>query len=424
MMFGLYRALTTAGKPLIALYLAARKRRGKEDLARFSERLGYASCERPAGFLIWLHAASVGESLSALPLIERLCAQDGVSVLVTTGTLTSARLMAERLPPKAVHQYVPVDRPAGVRRFLTHWQPDLALWIESEFWPNLIWETAGQGVPLVLLNGRISDRSFVRWQRFPGMIRTLLGCFALCLGQTERDAMRLERLGAPRTACRGNLKFSTPPLPFDEGKLALLQAALGGRPCWLAASTHAGEETIAAAVHRRLASMHPGVLTVIVPRHPQRGDAIAGLLRAEGMTVALRSMQEALTPTTDIYIANTMGELGLFYRLCPVSFIGRSLAKGGGQNPLEAARLRCAVLFGPRMENFDEIARRMTEARAAWQVADEQELAAAVGALLTDESERSAWGSRAARFAETEADALDRVMLELAPFLPSELEAK
>ena len=419
MILGFYRTLTHIGKPLIDLYLHSRKRRGKEDLARFPERLGQASLERPAGPVIWLHAASVGESLSALPLIERLCETFPVHVLVTTGTITSARLMAERLPKGAFHQYVPVDRPAGIRRFLDHWRPDLALWIESEFWPNLICETAARHVPLILLNGRISDRSFIRWQRFPKFIRTLLNQFSLCLGQSERDAERLGVLGAPRVACCGNLKFAVPPLPFDPALLETLQASLAGRPCWLAASTHAGEEAIIADVHEQLAKTYPNLLTVIVPRHPQRGEEIAALLRGRASVVALRSAKEPLSPETSFYVANTLGELGLFYRLCPISFIGRSLAKGGGQNPLEAARLGSVVLFGPQMENFDEIARRMTEAQAAWQVADGKELATAVNALLNDAVLRDQWADRAKAFAGTEADVLDRVVQELTPFVQS-----
>ena len=417
MILDTYRAALRIGKPLIDLYLASRKRRGKEDPVRFPERLGEASMERPSGPLVWLHAASVGESLSALPLIERLIASFPVCVLVTTGTITSARLMAERLPSGAFHQYVPIDHPDCVGRFLDYWRPDLALWIESEFWPTLVSETAAKGVPLVLLNGRVSDRSFRRWKRFSGLIRTLLQGFALCLGQTERDAERLSVLGAPRVSCKGNLKFATPLLPYNPEVLEDLKKQIEERPLWLAASTHAGEEEIIAEVHERLARTRPDLLTLIVPRHPQRGAEIVTLLRARGHGAALRSAGEGVTRASTFYVADTMGELGIFYRLSGISFIGRSLAKGGGQNPLEAARLGNAVLFGPRMENFDEIAARMTRAEAAMQVADGSELASVIATLLDDTTLRDKWGQRAAAFAGSEADVLERVMQELAPYL-------
>lgn len=417
MILDTYRLALRIGKPLIDLYLASRKRRGKEDPVRFPERLGDVSMERPSGPLVWVHAASVGESLSALPLIERVIAAFPVRVLVTTGTVTSARLMSERLPPGAFHQYVPIDYLDCVRRFLDHWRPDLALWIESEFWPMLISETTAKGVPLILLNGRVSDRSFRRWKRFPCLIRTLLQSFSLCLGQTERDAGRLSVLGALRVACKGNLKFATPLLPYSPDILEDLRKQVAGRPVWLAASTHAGEEVIVAEVHEHLARTRSDLLTIIVPRHPQRGAEIASLLQARGHTVARRSAGEDISQGSMFYIADTMGELGIFYRLSGVSFIGRSLAKGGGQNPLEAARLRNAVLFGPRMENFDEIAARMIQADAAIQVADGTELASAVGRLLDDPVMRDGRGRQAAAFAGSEADVLERVMQELDPYL-------
>ena len=252
MIFSLYRGLTRIGGPLIDLYLARRLKRGKEHPARFPERKGIAGQERPAGPLVWLHAASVGEAVSMLPIVEALQGRGGLTVLVTTGTVTSAAMMADRLPEGAIHQFVPVDRPAWVQRFLDHWRPSLALWVESEFWPNLLTETARRKIPLVLLNGRVSDRSFRRWRKMPDFIGGLLSGFALCLGQTEEDARRLAALGAPKTACLGNLKFAAPALPADAVALAGLIETLGRRPCWLAASTHAGEEIGRASCRERV----------------------------------------------------------------------------------------------------------------------------------------------------------------------------
>jgi 3-deoxy-D-manno-octulosonic-acid transferase len=414
----LYRAATWAGLPLIRLYLAYRRGRGKEDRARFGERLGIPGCARPEGPLIWAHAASVGESLALLPLIARIrILRPDAHVLMTTGTMTSARLLADRLPAGAFHQFVPVDRRAYVRRFLDHWRPDLVLWSESEFWPNLVSEPAARGIPMILVQGRVSDRSLAGWRRSPALIQKLLAGFALCLAQSEDDARRLETLGARRIVCRGNLKFAAPALPADDDELARLTAAFKARPRWLAASTHPGEEALAARVHQHLKKNHPGLLTLVVPRHPERGPAIAEELGALGLKVAQRSAAEPIVSATDIYLADTLGELGLFYRLAPLAFVGKSLVPLGGQNPLEPARLGCAVVHGPHMTNFADIVRRMTAAGASLEVADEAALAAAVDRLLTDEPARTRLAAAAQAFAAAEGGALDAAIAELKPYL-------
>jgi 3-deoxy-D-manno-octulosonic-acid transferase len=426
MILGLYRAITYSTGPVIRLYLALRRLSGKEDPRRFSERLGVAGLARPDGYLVWIHAASVGESLSMLPLIERLADEKpGGHVLITTGTVTSAAIMAERLPGGAFHQYVPVDRPGYVNRFLEHWRPDLALWAESEFWPNLISSITAKKIPLILINGRISPASFSGWRRFPGLIAGLLAGFDLCLGQTEGDADRLRSLGAKDAKCVGNIKFAAPPLPADRDDLAKWTRGLAGRPRWLAASTHAGEEKIAGEIHRKLKSRHPGLLTLIVPRHPGRGPAVRRELGNDGLCVALRSASDAITRQTDVYIADTMGELGTFFRLAGVVFMGKSLiALGGqgggnmgGQNPLEPARLGCAVLFGPHMANFTEIGGRMTAAGGALQVAGAGALQDAVDALLGDRQKRESMAKAARSFAEAEAGVMEKIMAELSPFI-------
>ena len=417
-MLGLYRFLTTLGAPVIHVYLGRRIKAGKEDPHRFNERLGRPALARPDGPLIWLHGASVGEAMSLLTLIARLkTAVPAANILVTTGTVTSARMLADRLPKGAVHQYVPVDRMAYVRRFLDHWRPDLTLWAESEFWPNLISETAVRGNPLVLVNGRISPRSFKGWSRAPKFIAGLLGGFALCLGQTEGDAERLRALGAAGARSVGNLKFAADPLPADAERLADMRAATAGRPLWLAASTWAGEEDIAWRVHQDHAAAHPGLLTIIVPRHPNRGPEIAAQLAAQGAKVKRRGAGDMPDARTEVYIADTMGELGLFFTLAPVVFMGKSLSAEGGQNLLEPARLGCAVLHGPRMINFADMGARMAAAGASLPVADGAGLSAAVGRLLGDAGEAEAFAARARTFAQAEAGVIDRLMAELAPYL-------
>ena len=424
MIHALYRALTIVGGPLIGLYLKRRMARGKEDSARFGERLGRPGLARPEGRLVWLHAASVGESLSLLTLVERLAARPGWRVLMTTGTVTSARLMAERLPPGALHQYVPVDRPAFVRAFLDHWRPDLVLWAESDFWPNMLDAIRRRAVPLVLVQGRVSAKSFAGWQRARGFIHRLLSGFTLCLGQTPEDAARLAALGAKRVDCLGNLKMAISPLPADEAELARLRAATAGRPLWLAASTHPGEEAVAARVHRALAARFPGLLTVIVPRHPHRGAEIRAELAALGVAATLRSAGEAMDAA--IHVTDTMGELGLFYRLSPIVLVGKSLpeaASGGGQNPFEPAQLGAAVLFGPRMDNFPGMAPAMLAAGAALQVADAAALEQALAALLSDPETLARHRAAATAWAAGGAEALEAVLGILDPLL-TEAEAR
>ncbi len=414
----IYRGVTVAGGPLIRAWLRCRRAQGKEDIRRFAERFGQASMPRPAGRLIWLHGASVGEGLSMLPLIVRLRAmRPDATILVTTGTVTSARLMAERLPAGVIHQFVPVDRPDWVGRFLDHWRPDLAIWFESEFWPNLISAVTARRIPVALLNGRVSDRSWRRWQRAPAAIAELLAAFSLVAGQTAEDAERLRRLGAASATNLGNLKFAADPLPAADGELANLTLTFADRPRWLAASTHAGEEDIAAQVHTRLAPRFPGLLTLIVPRHTERGDAIVRMLKSHGLTVAQRSHSTMPDSQDQVYVADTMGEMGLFYRLAGIVFIGGSLVPHGGQNPLEPARLDNAILFGPGMANFREMAERMTASGSAEVVADAESLAVAVARLLADPEERAQRAAAARRFAQGEAQVLDRVLAALAPLL-------
>ncbi|MBF0354159.1 MAG: 3-deoxy-D-manno-octulosonic acid transferase [Alphaproteobacteria bacterium] len=415
MMLHLYRGLTSTIGPILPIYLAGRQRRGKEDAVRMPERMGRYSHPRPQGKLIWIHGASVGEALSVLPLIEKLVARH--TVLLTTGTVTSARMIAGRLPANAIHQFVPVDRAPWVRRFLDHWKPDLALWLESELWPNLIAETSNRSIPMALINGRVSDRSFANWRRFSGLARRLLGAFDLCLGQTEEDSQRLHALGARRVATPGNLKFSAPQLPVDTEELRRLEASHLARPSWIAASTHAGEEMMAGRVHLALKSRHPDLLTLIAPRHPERGDDIALDLREMGLTVAQRSKQEEVTSATNIHLADTMGEMGLFYRLTPIAFMGKSMLAAGGQNPIEPAKLGVAVVMGPRMDNFRDVAHRLLIVGAAREVSDEHSLIREISHLLDHEIERRCLADAALSFAGNEAGVLNRILSALSPLL-------
>jgi len=423
-MLGIYRLVSVLAAPLVEKYLRRRLQQGKEDQTRFPERLGKEMAARPQGVLVWIHAASVGESLSALPIINRLLKTSvPPHILVTTGTLTSARIMAERLPEGALHQYVPVDLLYPVRRFLDHWQPDLALWIESEFWPNLMLETHRRDIPMILVNARISERSFAIWRRLPFLIRPLLETFSLSLGQDDTEAERLTALGAKKVAAPGNLKYVAAPLPADETELTRMREMCRGRILWLAASTHPGEEEIVSEVDRNLRAYFPNLLTIIVPRHPGRGAAIDRILRADGHTVVRRSTDDAAGPETDIYLADTLGELGLFYRLARAVFIGGSLVHHGGQNPLEPGQLGCAIVFGPHTENFREVIAEMRAGDAAIEVADADGLVKAMTLLLSDPAQCEAMGKRAADIAGSKQAVLGEILSLITPFI-QQIEAK
>ncbi len=412
----LYRGLTTAGLPLFLRLLSRRVKRGREDAARLGERMGRAGAPRPEGPLIWLHAASIGEAQSVLVLIERLLGQrSDLSVLLTTGTVTSARLMGERLPARARHQFVPLDRRTWVRAFLDHWRPDAALWVESELWPNMILETAARGIPMALVNARLSQTAHASWRRARKSAARLLAAFDIVLAQDEVTASRLRDLGAGEVAVTGTLKFAAAPLPADAAALAGMKSQLGDRPCWLAASVHPGEAEAVARVHLGLRGARPDLLTLVVPRHPARAPDFAAVMAQAGLTTAFRSAGEA--PSGDVYIADTVGELGLFYRLAPVCFIGGSLVPHGGQNLLEAAQLDCAVVHGPNMQNFQTVATEMAAAGGCMEIAHAAGLAGAIEALLDDPARRTDLTAAARDMADAKGAVLDLALARLAPVL-------
>jgi 3-deoxy-D-manno-octulosonic-acid transferase len=411
-----YRLLAAAAAPLAPLLLARRLKRGKENGARLDERRGGGVNLRPHGAVVWLHAASVGELASVLPLIGRIAARD-VNVLVTTGTVTSSELAGERLPAGVIHQFLPLDAPRFMRRFLDRWQPDLALFVESDLWPNMMIETSRRGVPMILINGRLSDNSFQRWRRLPKTIGNLLRRFDLCLAGTAADAMRLTELGAPRVLISGNLKLDVPPPPADPNSLRQLSDAIAGRPVIAATSTHAGEDALMIEAHNKLRGNFPSLLTMIAPRHAERGQDIADIAQAAGLKAALRSRGELPGRATDIYIADTMGELGLIYRLAPVVFVGGSLVERGGQNPIEPAKLGAAILHGPHVWNFAEIYDALDQARGAEAVLDADRLIAAFGAMLSDPKACARSAEAARETVDALGGALDRTLQSLDPYL-------
>jgi 3-deoxy-D-manno-octulosonic-acid transferase len=400
----LWAGLASAIAPGLRVMLRRRQARGKELPGRLAERWGEDRTPRPAGRLLWLHAASVGETVSVLPVLAALPAD--LTVLMTTGTVTSAALLNRRLAmgleQRVLHRFVPLDVPGWVARFLDHWRPDVAAFVESELWPNMIAACRSRGVRLMLVNARMSVGSFRWWRRAPGFARRVLGSFESVRAQSSADAERLVALGARGVSAPGDLKFAALPLPVDGAELERLRGVLGERPVWLAASTHPGEEEIVIEVHRRLVEAHPGLVTVIAPRHPERGADVAGL--AAGLSVTRRSLDQG-PPEGGIWVADTLGELGLLYRLAGIAFVGRSLAAHGGQNPLEPARLGCAVAVGPHVENFIGAVGVLDAAGALAHVSGAADLAAWVDGMLRDPAARAAMG-RAAEAAATRYEAL------------------
>ncbi len=416
-----YRTTMSLLRPFAPLILKVRERSGKEDPRRRGERLGYASIARPKGVVCWVHAASVGETNAVLPVIEALgAARPDLHFLLTTGTVTSAGLAERRLGPNAVHQYVPLDAPEYAARFLEHWQPDLAVFTESEIWPSLILDTAVRNIPIALVNARLSHRSRRRWQRNKAMAVPLFSRFSIILAQNDRMALGFSALGARNVVSVGNLKIDAPPPPVDLQELDRLKAALGERPVFAAASTHEGEEESIAVAHRALARRFEGLCTIIAPRHPERGTAIAEMLKNLGFTVAQRSLGALPGPRTEIYIADTIGELGTLFALAPVAFVGGSLVDRGGQNPIEAIRHGAAVLTGPHWHNFRDAYRALLRHGGAIEVHSSTDIAAAVSKILDSPAELQSMRAGAEQALDTLSGALDKTVEALLRYLPDE----
>jgi 3-deoxy-D-manno-octulosonic-acid transferase len=412
----LYAAAGRIATPVAGAMLRLRSLRRKEDSARRRERFGVASHARPPGALVWVHAASVGETVAALPLVKRL-ASSGAAILLTTGTVTAAELARRRLPGPAIHQFVPIDTPSAVRRFLDHWRPDLALFMESELWPTTLRALSERSLPLVVVNARMSDRSFREWRAFLPLARAVVGRAELFLAQTATDAERLRQLGARLVAVCGNLKFDVPAPPVDSAKLARMRAGIAGRPVLVAASTHPGEENAVIAAHREIARRHPKLLTIIAPRHPERGDALVEEIGAAGLSVRRHSLDEQLAADTAVYLADTIGEMGLWYRLADVAFLGGSIAPRGGQNPIEPAKLMAPVVHGAHVTNFRDVYDALADADAVKAVRDGAALGGVVNLLLDDGQERQRLALAARACVERFTGSLDRTLDALQPYL-------
>lgn len=410
-----YRIAGVAAYPFARPYLMYRSAKGKEDKHRRMERFGYPSAERPRGPLVWFHGASVGETLALVPLIREIRKRD-IHVLLTTGTVTSAELCKTRLGDEVIHQYVPLDIKICLNRFLTYWSPDAAITAESEIWPITMMELERRHIPQIRVNARLSDRSFDRWHRRSDVAEALFSKLALVVAQSDVDAERFRDLGSWPVVVSGNLKGDTDPPPCDMAVLENYRRQIGGRKTWAAISTFDGEEKAAGTVHNAIKSRN-GQLTIIVPRHPERCDEIEAMLKGMDLSVARRSRNDVITPQTDIFLGDTIGEMGLYLRLTELAFVGRSLMAEGGQNPLEPAMLNCAVLSGAHVQNFREAYQKLLRAGGGRIIRDVEMLAKAVHYLLVNDNERYKMIDAGGRVIEEMRGALSSTVKALEPYI-------
>ncbi len=404
----LYRAAANLAGPLAYRRVAAKLTREGTDAARLPERLGAATQARPEGRLLWFHAASVGESLSTLRLIEQL-GQDipDLSFLITSGTATSAQILVSRLPPDTQHQFAPLDTEKAVTGFLNYWQPDAAVFVESELWPQMLSQTQSMGIPMALINARISDNSARNWRRFRESARYLLQHFSMIHCQDLRTEAHLTSLGLAHAKQGVNLKSLSGPLPFDDDALRAMSTRLGKRPVWLAASTHPGEDEIVLEAHQMLLCGTPEALLILAPRHPERATTIRDLITEAGLSVAQRSAEENLGATTQVYLADTLGEMGLWYRLCPITCLCGSFSDVGGHNPYEPGYAGSAILHGPRYANFGDTYAEMRQANASTEVPDAATLGQVITVLCANPKELAQKRNAAQAFAHAQADVLE-----------------
>ncbi len=405
----LYKFLITLSWPYVAFFMYLRKKNGKEDIARFNERVGKPKMPRPKGELLWMHGASVGETISMLPLIEKyLATYPNLHIMVTSGTVTSANIMAKRLAKRAFHQYIPLDFPWCTKRFVKYWKPTAVLWFESDFWPSILTSISDNKIPMALVNGRISDKSFKGWKKWlPTLINQMLAKFDILLGQSKIDAERLIALGGKNVFFEGNLKFAAQPLSYDEKEYNKLKNQINGRKLYLLSSTHHNEEERFIPIFKKLKEEMPDLLTVIAPRHPHRGKDIEEAYKNAGFNTSRRSEGGEIAPDTDVYVADTMGELGLVYKLSPIVFIGGSLIPHGGQNFLECLHFSDAVIAGPHMHNFRLLMELTKECDAVIQKDDEAGIQEALHKLLTDDEFLATHRANAEKFINSQSDVLD-----------------
>jgi 3-deoxy-D-manno-octulosonic-acid transferase len=420
MFINLYQLFTIVVTPIIHILIYLRKLFGKEDKTRYRERFGYAAVRRSEGFVLWIHAASVGESISVLPLVEHLNSHfSKLNILLTTSTVTSTKIIVDKLPSSVMHQYIVVDNYFCVRRFVNHWKPDLALFIESELWPNLLNETA-KSCPILLLNARMSDKSLKRWLYFKTLANFIMNKFELIVTQSKNDLEKFKILGATRLINAGNLKYANSNYATDEYEVEKLQQQLNCRKIWLAASTHLADEENIYQTHLELKKIYPDIITILAPRHPDRTSKIIDNILAHNLKFVCRTNLEPIKPDTDIYLANTLGEMNIFYSIAEVVFIGGSFLNGG-HNPIEVANFSKPIIWGPNMSNFKEVAEEFLDKGAAIKIDNSKELTTQLERLLNHKSQGQIkiYVSNANRILQEHNEILDTYIEIISQYIPN-----
>lgn len=367
--------------PVIWLYLNHRKKIGKENIERFNERIGEYKTRRPKGDLIWFHAASVGESISIINLVEDLAHE--YNILITSGTLTSAKIIESRKPLNTIHQFVPIDRKKYVRKFLNHFKPNLAFFVESEIWPNLLHESKKQNIPVILGSARITPKSNFKIKLQQSFFKFFIKYIDIIIPQDQFTYDFYKPISSHKKLCNiNNLKLGSNALPYNIQAYEELLTQTQNRIIFLAASTHDNEEELILECHKSLKQTYPEILTIIAPRHPNRRDKIIEVIKNNKFNFSVRSQNEVITEATEIYLADTIGEMGLFFKLCPVSFIGGSLVNIGGHNILEPTQHQSLVIIGKYNQNFGDLIKEFEAKNAIIIVENENDLTDKLSNLL------------------------------------------
>ncbi len=417
-----YGAATKVLGPLTPLLLKRRQKQGKEDPARMAERHGETELARPEGKLIWMHGASVGECLMLMPVINRLLSErPNAHILVTSGTMTSAELLAKQLPDRAFHQYVPLDYPKAINKFLDHWKPDMAIWAESEIWPNMIRQTKARGVPMALLNARMSEKSLEGWSKRRKSAQALIGAFDLVLAADQPTAKGLSWILDRNIEAAGNLKDAAEPLPFNEADLKKIKSETSRRQVWCAASTHEGEDSLMISAHKDVLSRFKSTLLILAPRHPERSKDIQKQLKSAGLSFVTRTSGKPIDRSTQVFLFDTIGEMGLAYRLSKLTFVCGSLIKGlSGHNPLEPARLENAVLTGPHIASFADSYMSMMSFDAAQRILNSDIIGKTITDIFADKEHLAKMRKTAHTYATSRDAVLDYVWEQLTPLVPEQ----
>lgn len=416
-----YKTLSMLAWPVLKALPYRRAYKGKEKKERIAERFGIAKNKRPAGQIIWFHATSNGETLSAFPLIEELRKRnEDITVLITTMTVTAADLVQKRMghDENIIHQFIPYDHPSWIKKFHEFWQPNMVIWIESELWPNHLSEIKKRNIPAILANARLSEKSVKRWFWVNGFFQSMMSCFDTILAQTERDLQNLNILGLDHVQSVGNLKDIALPLPFDIVAADDIRGVIKAKPCVLYASTHDPEEDIARDIHTELKKEFPDLLSIIIPRHPKRGEDIANQFNDGTLNIARRSLKMSPRMDTDIYIADTLGEMGLFFHLCDIVFVGNSLGTkpGGGHNLMEPAWFDCAIVSGDDLHNFSTLAYEMPNKNACRIVKNTHELQNIFKELIKNSNLKNELSKNAYNYAQTKHDGgIESIMSAIEP---------